>query len=203
MSIISVDTFQEYIDASGLSEDDLQIVVDGVNAALLRAMHRPALRVSGEQYTSNGLLSSHLYVNWPIVSITSIHEDYAGYFGQPTGSFPDSSELVLGEDWVRDPNDPKSPLIRMDGCPWCTVPGSIKIDYVWGWSSAPNDLIAGALRLCALAWDQRFREGGVQSETFGKYSYQLLMGGSTGDNDHDSDLLAIRRTVAAHALEVV
>lgn len=200
--IVDMTAMQNYLDVS-VNETKLQVIVAGVNAALLRTMHRPSLRVSGQQYLHAKSLTAKLRLNWPLISIEEVREDWEGYFGQPANRFEDDSELVLGTDFIYDPSEPKPHLIRIDGQHWATSPGSIRVNYVWGWASPPADMMQAGMRLAALAWDQRFREGGVQSERFGQYAYELLSGGSTGDADHDSDLISIRRTIASYALEVL
>lgn len=86
-------------------------------------------RQNGQQRT---LQLKHL----PIRSITSLHEDQNGRFGQGTDAFPTETLLVQGDDyWVEFDEE----NLGLSGCifkhsVWLSIPGSYKVVYVGGYS---------------------------------------------------------------------
>lgn len=209
MPIIATDEFDTFLGCAiegQFTAGQKKQAVDAINAAALRTMKRKALYFEGVEYVKGLGLTEKLWLKWPIVSIEEVFEDYSGGWGQIANTFAANSELTIGEHWVRDPDHNKSPLIRIDGCCWSDVPGSIKVNYAYGWEDAdvPADMKQACLRLAAIMLQMRTRQGMLQSETFGKYSYTLLQpGGNTGDTTFDSDLIGIRRTLNAYALEAI
>jgi len=79
----------------------------------------------------------------PIRSITTLHIDYDGRFGQKSGAFADSTLKTSGVDyWMNgDGIDGENDLFCRDGILhspglWPTQPGSIKIVYVAGYTES-------------------------------------------------------------------
>ncbi len=86
-------------------------------------------RQNGRQRT---LQLKHL----PIRSITTIHEDQNGRFGQGQDAFPESTLLVEGDDYWAEFEEEN---LGLSGCIfnhsiWLTTPGSYKVVYVAGYS---------------------------------------------------------------------
>lgn len=75
---------------------------------------------------------------WPLRSISSLKEDVNGYFGQGSSAFPSTSALSSGTDYYinRDISgfNMFAHVVRRAGA-WSTVPGSIRVNYVAGWTA--------------------------------------------------------------------
>ncbi len=141
-------------------------------------------------YHSDAGPGSHILrlPEWPLRSITSIHEDTAAKFGQASGAFGSSSELTAGTDFFIPYNQsgiqPMGHVVR-EGI-WPREPGSVKIVYSAGWSKAELEgtitdptLDASSIRLAVLkAFAENFGEAkrrkggavGVKSESLDGWS---------------------------------
>jgi len=109
----------------------------------------------------------------PVRSITTLHEDREGYFGQVAGSFAAATLLVSGTDYYLALDEPG---ISFAGnlwrryANWPTQLGSIKVVYVAGFTAAElaNRYSAfkwGALRTFADLWSRsKAMHGGQRSD---------------------------------------
>jgi hypothetical protein len=73
----------------------------------------------------------------PVRSVASVRVDLTGRFGQASGAFPGSTELVSGVDYwaeFEEANLCQSGMLISTGL-WPTEPGSVRVTYVAGYSS--------------------------------------------------------------------
>lgn len=88
-------------------------------------------------FTQSGGLALPLR-SLPVRSITSVTIDYAGYFGQVSGSFA-GSPLTAGTDYylpVERAGFSREGLLMRRNMPWPSEAGSIKVVYVSGFTAA-------------------------------------------------------------------
>jgi hypothetical protein len=137
--------------------------------------------LAGRQLVTRGALteyysprgdSSGLYLNqYPIISVTSVHETYARTYDATT-------LLVVDTDYVIETDE--GALVRVAGAtygptPWAGGYRAVKAIYVAGYKSPsggavgtalPADLVAIARRLCARMWkEQERRQWDVSSQS--------------------------------------
>lgn len=142
-----------------------------------------------------------LLKNRPVRTITSVHEDTGGYFGQGTSAFAASTALTVGTDFVwvvdydraADGTDEASrsgKLIRLRTDGWPTAPGSVRVIYTAGWEQAniPGGIRGGICQTVA-AWfsrisDEHGNHAGrlVLAERLGDYSVTFFDGMGRGTN---------------------
>jgi hypothetical protein len=141
----------------------------------------------------------------PIRSITSLRIDYDGRSGMRSGAFPDESEKTEGEDFWRNvdmldsENNPVSRdgILRSHGL-WPVTPGSVKIIYTAGYSTAElrgEDALIDASSIREVLIDETIRRthrymtrakksagftGPLASESMGDYSYSVNTQAATG-----------------------
>lgn len=145
-----------------------------------------------EFYSGNG--SQTLVLNQrPVQSITTLHEDADGYFGDGTGAFSADDLLTAGEDYVlnRDTNsateESRSGIVFRIGTVWhrpsarlagllSTVPGlsmgNIKVVYVAGYATVPADVALACIQMVSMLRENSI-VGGKQQESYEDYSYTL------------------------------
>lgn len=94
----------------------------------------------------------------PVRSITSVHEDPSGYFGDVAGSFAAATALAAGTDFFLEKEisglSTSGRLFRMGGV-WPTELGSVKVVYAAGYAdqkSIPYDYKVGILMQAASYW---------------------------------------------------
>lgn len=149
-----------------------------------------------EFYSGNGKQSLFLN-NYPVTSITSVHLDNGGYFGDGSDAFAASTLLTEGTDYVLNKDDASEtevsrsgelfriggvwdrPLVRKRG-QLCSAPGSgkgnIKVVYVGGYETVPKDLEHCANRLVVSLYNSKTASGPLSSESIEDYSYTLASG---------------------------
>lgn len=135
---------------------------------------------------------------YPVRSITSIHEDENALGGAASNAFPSDSELTEGTDFYLDVGisgfSKYGTVIRYNNN-WSSLPGSIKVVYVAGYSAAEldgdvtennfdaSDIKFGVLRAVVDAYnDMRQQQGGfgggggaLASERLGDYSVKYAI----------------------------
>lgn len=131
----------------------------------------------------------------PVQSVTSVHLDSDGYYGDGTDAFPASSVLVEGTDFVLRKDDntatelSKSGILYRIGNAWLKpnarygsqlssspglAMGNIKVVYVAGWATVPADIQFAANKLVTSMIESRSKSGRLQSENIEDYSYTLV-----------------------------
>lgn len=130
----------------------------------------------------------------PVQSITSVHEDRDGFYGDGTDAFSASTALTEGEDFVLRKDDAtatevsKSGILYRIGKGWprpritnrgqlSNSPGNgmgnIKVVYVAGWATVPADIAFAANKLVTSMLQARGLSGRLVSESIEDYSYNL------------------------------
>ena len=102
-----------------------------------------------------------------VKSITSIYEDYGAKAGFNAEDFPSTTLLTAGDDYFLEKDSGSTysesgGVIRV-GCNWSSVPGTIKVVFVAGFSESElsgefNGIRYATIRECAKAWIARQRE---------------------------------------------
>lgn len=192
--LTTVDAIKAQLGISGTSEDTRL----GVWLSQADQMIKSYLRRNIEQatytefYSGDGTNVIRLR-QAPVQSITSLYLDNAGFFGQPSGVFGTSSQLIEGTDFVlnRDNNSATEkstsgivwringswdrPSARVNGT-LSTIPGNamgnIKVTYVGGYATVPADLQAACIQAVATFRSMQI-VGMTQSESYEDYSYTL------------------------------
>lgn len=112
-----------------------------------------------EYYDGDG--SDELHVDqYPIISVTSIHNDTERVFGSDTLIDSDNYVIYENEGIIRLFNDESSFTIGKR---------NIKIIYTAGYASVPSDITLAANKLVAHLFNRRGADGHTQ-ETLGSYS---------------------------------
>lgn len=102
-SLITVD---DYKDLAGISRADvsrdtqIKALVNAVSDQLARLIHRNIAKTEYTEYLSGDGDSILKLSNYPIISVSRVCIDNAGYFGQAENSFPVSSDLIQGVDYA-------------------------------------------------------------------------------------------------------
>lgn len=143
--------------------------------------------------TKHGPLVIHLS-NRPVRSITEIREDTNGNFGQESGSFAAATALTSGSDYFLEIDEGgvcrTGAVRRSNGSRWPVALGSVRVDYVAGYSADElrgdvsdhsNDAsdIMLAVQVAAAYWMsktdhlQEGKVGAITGERLGDYSYSV------------------------------
>lgn len=134
----------------------------------------------------------------PVTSVTTVHEDLGGYYGQGQDAFASSTLLTAGTDYYLELDGTLpgtstacsySGLLHRTNGVWTLMPryyfpgrlyseygpvfGSVKVVYVGGYPTVPQD-IQLACCMVVSALKRTVGVGGtLESERIGDYSYQL------------------------------
>lgn len=153
-------------------------------AVVLSRTNRPFLFNDGADKTIYPIVDSRferLLLPRPLVSLTSVKEDWSGYGGHGPDAFGSGSELTIGVDFYPDrieaAEDNLSALVRIGR--WPTTRGSVKVVGQFGYTAAQfasmlPDLVEATYNLAKLVY-QSEPDGGVsvESETIGRYAYKI------------------------------
>ena len=153
----------------------------------------------------------------PAISITSVNVDRGGYAGKGTNAFASSTALTEGTEFILDELQASfsatAHLIRL-GTSWPSVPRSVKVVYVAGWTAAHLQgdvtdwrLDASDIRMATIktiiesfneAVNQQSGQGGsggaIKSEKIGDYSvtYDTTHSGPAVEIPDDAKLMLDR-----------
>ncbi|QDU53536.1 phage head-tail connector protein [Gimesia panareensis] len=182
----------------GISDTSLDTVIEllipQAEAMVKGYLQREVEQATYTEYYS-GTGDQTLVLNQtPVQSVTSVHQDLNGFYGDGTDAFPVSSELVQGTDfvlrkdhataaeisnsgilyrlgtvWTRPDRTQRGQLARAPG----TGKGNIKVVYTAGWETVPADIQFATSRLITSMLESRSRAGRIQSESIEDYSYSL------------------------------
>lgn len=107
-----------------------------------------------------------------VKSLVSINEDYGAKAGVGSEDFPSTTLLTAGDDYFLEKDSgatysESGGVIRV-GCNWSSVPGTIKVVFVAGFSESElsgefNGIRYATIRECARAWITRQRENALVS----------------------------------------
>lgn len=100
LSYASLAEFKLRIGVTGTSQDaELTALLEGVESLINAYLgFNPTTSSFTEYHDTRGTQTIALK-RWPISTITSVHEDTNGQYGQRPGAFPASSELIAGQDY--------------------------------------------------------------------------------------------------------
>lgn len=195
MALTTRDTIKTLL---GINDESLDAVIDlmisQADAIINGYLQRKIEQASYTEYYS-GTGDKVLLLNQaPVQSITSIHLDADGYYGEGTDAFPDSSELVEGTDFVlrkdhaTNAEVSKSGILYHTGKGWprpasrlqgqlTSSPGlglgNIKVVYIAGWETVPADIQFAANKLVTSMVKSMDSGGRLESESIEDYSYTL------------------------------
>lgn len=182
----------------GISDSSLDDVIDMLilqaDSMIKGYLHREIEEtVYTEYYSGSG--DQVLQLNQtPVQSITSVHEDRNGYYGEGEDAFPTSSALVAGTDFVLRKDDATNTEVSRNGILYrigkvwprpysrlrgqlVSAPGlgigNIKVVYVAGWAAVPSDITFAANKLVTSMLQSRSLQGRIESENIEDYSYTL------------------------------
>ena len=107
-----------------------------------------------------------------VKSLTTIHEDQGAKAGFNAEDFPSTTLLTAGDDYFLEKDSGSTysesgGVIRV-GCNWSSVPGTIKVVFVAGFSESElsgefNGIRYATIKECAKAWIARQRENALVS----------------------------------------
>lgn len=194
MALTTVSVIKTQLGISGTSEDTkLTQLLTQADALIKKYIGQNVEQATyTEFYCGNG--TQLLVLNQrPVQSITTIHLDGDGYFGDGSGAFAAADLLTAGEDYVlnRDNNTATekslSGIVYRIGTVWdrpsarvagllSTVPGiaigNIKVVYVAGYATVPSDLALACIQMVAMLRENS-TIGNMKSESYEDYSYTL------------------------------
>lgn len=169
-------------------------LLHAVEAAFLNLIDRRLESATYTQYLSGRGSPVLLLPEYPVISITSVHEDIGGAYGQASEAFAAATLLVAGTDYalVKDGHDGEAEtgrLVRLNavwqgryvrpaGCLAARpVPslGTIKVVYVAGYAIVPADVPLALWQVCAQLMARRSTGHPMTSERFEEYSYQASL----------------------------
>lgn len=166
-----------------------------------------------EYYTGNNQYRLALR-QVPVVNITSLWVDNAGYYGDPASAFGSSTLLTPGVDYTLDRQKDAEPsltgIVFRLGTVWPIQQrvgmysrltadihpafGNIKVIYDAGYATIPADL-AYACMLLVSQMRRTYATGGfnLESERIGDYSYKLAL-----NMLHQNDLASVNTILAMY-----
>lgn len=214
MSLTSKENVKLLLGISGTDQDTLlDYLIAEADVIIEGYLGR---RIEQETFTEyySGTGDDRLWLhNTPVASITSIHQDNGGYFGQGSDAFAAATLLTEGSDYVLERDDASETEPSASGCVFriggiwnrpqvrrrgqlCSEPGSgkgnIKVVYVGGFAVVPKDLEFCANRLVVQLYKFRKKPSGISSESFEDYSYSLA-GSEDADKALDSSKSVLAR----------
>ena len=190
-------TLQKVKDMLGITsttfDTQLNALLFAADAAIKTELDREIERTTRtEFYSGNGLRTICLRET-PVISITSVHQNFSGYYGQNVDSlFSSETLLTAGSHYVLqiDKNGISyTGILERIGTVWAELSrsytqakvtqeatpaqGNIKVVYEAGYSNVPEDL-----QYCVVLTIQRMRQllpygYLMDSEKLGDYSYSL------------------------------
>jgi hypothetical protein len=142
------------------------------------------IRASGPLLSQDGRSTQRHYLGeiltlpqYPIRSITTVHEDAGARFGQVSGSFGSDALLTEGTDYtwpIETTGFGNLGVVYRINTQWLAEPGSIKVVYLAGWTKAElhgdtdepvkdaTPIRLGVLKTVAEFWaDKKQAEAGV------------------------------------------
>lgn len=176
----------------------LEQLIDGVSQAVRRYCGRDFNSAQRTEYFSGDGTEWVYLPHRPATAIVGVWLDSGGYYGQSSGGFADPATLLTqGVDYYCETleSNERNPsrLVRIAGSwPYQLSPfalpigaaraywpygrGNIKVTYTAGYREMPDDLEMAVHMLCAQTKNSIKYGSPVRSETFGRYSYELLAG---------------------------
>ena len=182
---ITLSDLKDYLAITGTENDQtLQLIVDGVNAAILSAIGRPFWSQQFTEYLSGSGFTTNIYTrNFPLTAVDSI-EVNGGLGAWET--VPSSSYTITSTE-----EDPRNVGEIFTGClVWPKGHNNIRITYTAGYTEPPADLKLAALQFANEMWNLQ-KDGGknLQSEKLGDWSYTLM------DSRENESLLSARQAI--------
>ncbi len=207
----------------GISDTSLDALIDllipQADAIIKGYLHREIEQATYTEYYDGSGDKVLLLNQTPVQSITSVHLDSDGYYGDGTDAFPASSALVEGTDFVLRKDDAtatevsKSGILYHTGKGWprpfsrrqgqlTSYPGSgmgnIKVVYVAGWATVPADIQFAANKVVVSMMQSRKMAGRVESKSIEDYSYTLA-----GAEDEAGMLDSVKSSLARYKRIVI
>lgn len=180
MALLELEELKDYLGITSTTQDViLDIIRLGVVAAVENQTGREfESQARTEYYDGPGerlLILNHR----PVTAVTSVHVDSTGYAGQGTTPFESSSEWTQGDYFfIRPPveaSERNPGILEAINGVWTKGRGNIKVVYTAGYSTLPEDLKLAVCQVCAAVRKRRTTGGSpLQSETIGRYAYQLM-----------------------------
>jgi hypothetical protein len=150
-----------------------------------------------EYYRGTGTCDLVL-LNWPVNSITSVHEDMGAEWGQAADAFAAATELVAGVDYSLRKDggggQARSGILRRIGTVWqkptiyvpgtisptpAETSGTIRVVYNAGFATIPDDLQQACLLLMACV--KRILKIGQPLSSEGWEDYNYAVAAAAGD----------------------
>ena len=185
MSLTSISAVKTLLGISDSSQDTLLTqLLAGVDATIKQALRRDIEQATYTEFYSGDGTEVLALNQYPVSSITSIHEDPDGYFTE--SAFTSDDLLTADVDYalvrMSSTAGGKSGLVRRIGALWPrpsirtqqflsafpgAAAGNIRVVYVAGFATVPADLAMAANQLVIRAYNQRSNGGsGIQQESY-------------------------------------
>lgn len=198
MALTTLSAVKTFLGISDTSEDDkLTAMVASADAAIKQYCGRQLESATRTEYYSGDGSSVLLLRQRPVTSVTSVHVDASGYAGQGTDAFGSSTAWTAGTDFfVRFTDESerntgelvaiKGPgAFTADGNPktwgeWPNGVGNIKVVYLGGYTTVPDDLKLAANQIVAQLRNTAEVGRDLSGEKLGGYSYTIESSGLPG-----------------------
>ena len=185
MSLTSISAVKTLLGISDSSQDTLLTqLLAGVDATIKQWLRRDIEQATYTEFYSGDGTEVLALNQYPVTSITSVHENASGYFTE--SEFTADELLTAGEDYalmrLSSTVGSKAGFVRRIGGLWPqpslrtqqflsafpgAAAGNIRVVYVAGYSSVPADLAAAANQLVVRAYNQRTGGGlGIQQQSY-------------------------------------
>lgn len=215
MALTTVSIVKTHLGISGSTEDTLLTQLVAEADALIKSQLKQPIESATytEFYAGNGERLLPLKQR-PVSSITSIHLDSDGYYGDGSGAFATADLLTAGTDYVlvRDQSggNSKSGLVAKIGGVWPRPSaatqgllaqhpglalGNIKVVYVAGYLTVPKDLEWLANQVVADMRRTRKQGVALSSERLDYYSYSV---GESATEVSASAMAEVRKVAARY-----
>lgn len=196
MPLTSDAACKEYMALTGTTATDAFIaqVRPAVESALKRVVKYEIEQATYTEYYDGSGTQYLRLRQTPVTSITSVYESSTGFWGQLSGGFPSTALLTAGSDYYLQMDGPgnaysesgllvrvsriwPAAILRRAGYlgAWALHgQGNIKVTYVAGYDTIPDDIELAVWEGVALTRARRPHGQGVSSESFDGYSYSLM-----------------------------
>ena len=217
MAIISSSDFADVPNLKNLDPSFQALLASYASAYVKKYLRRDIEQATYTEYHSGKGYPFFYLEQYPVDSITSVHMDSLGYYGDKSGAFAAATLLTQGEDYaLANPANGQIKKIRGSGRSydivaydygsgklagkrkpsWPQGDGNIKIIYVAGYLAAdiPAEITAAATMVAAIMARTLPIGGTVTSESLGAYTYSLAADNASGA----AEMVSVRQILAMH-----
>jgi len=183
MALFTLAELKTYLNIDGTDEDEqLQFIVDGVNAAVVEQLEREIESAEATEYYDGHDEKLLMLRRRPVTAVAGVWVDPTGYAGQGSNAFASTTEWTQGTDFFireTEESEDNGGILEAIARAWPFGRKNIKITYTAGYATVPDDLKLALLKTAAIARKKIDIVGDITGESIGSYSYSVAQNVST------------------------